>query len=74
MSCVNAALWNSRPSLLMMAFSAADLAVVSALAIFDALMRPLPAGIVVASFAATLVFALLLRQVKVALFRHLRVD
>jgi H+-transporting ATPase len=67
-------MWNSRPSLLMMMFSAADIAVVSTLAIFGILMRPLPASLVLALFAATLVFALLLDQVKVALFRHLPVD
>jgi H+-transporting ATPase len=67
-------MWNSRPSLLMMLFSAADIAVVSTLAISGILMQPLPAKIVLALFAATLVFALLLDQVKVALFRHVRVD
>ncbi len=58
----------------MMLFSAADIAVVSTLAISGILMQPLPAKIVLALFAATLVFALLLDQVKVALFRHVRVD
>ncbi len=66
--------WNSRPSLLMMLFSLADIAVVSALAIFGILMQPLPAKIVLALLAATLVFALLLDQAKVVLFRHLPVD
>jgi len=66
--------WNSRPSLLMMLFSAADIAVVSTLAIFGILMQALPANVVLTLFAATLVFALLLDQVKVALFRHLPVD
>ena len=66
--------WNSRPSLLMMLFSLADIAVVSALAISGILMQPLPAKIVLTLFAATLVFALLLDQVKVVLFRHLPVD
>jgi len=67
-------MWNSRPSLLMMLFSAADIAVVSTLAISGILMEPLPVKIVLTLFAATLVFALLLDQVKVALFRHLPVD
>ena len=67
-------LWSSRPSLVMMIFSLADIAVVSTLAISGTLMQPLPAGVVLTLFSATIVFALLLDQVKVALFRHVRVD
>ena len=67
-------MWNSRPSLLMMTFSLADIAVVSTLAIFGILMLPLPVGVVLTLLAATLVFALLLDQVKVVVFRHLPVD
>jgi H+-transporting ATPase len=67
-------MWNSCPSLLMIIFSAADIAVVSTLAISGILMQPLPLAVVLSLFAATLVFALLLDQVKVALFRHLSVD
>ena len=50
-------MWNSRPSLLMMLFSLADIAVVSTLAIFGILMQPLPVGVVLILFTATLVFA-----------------
>lgn len=67
-------LWNSRPSLLMVAFSLADIAVVSILAIFGLLMRSLPVGVVLVLFTATILFALLLDQVKVVLFRYLPVD
>ena len=67
-------LWDSRPSIVMMMFSAADLAVVSTLAIWGILMQPLPAGLVSALFAAAIIFALLLDRVKVALFRHLPID
>ncbi len=67
-------LWSSRPSLPMMLFSLADIAVVSALASCGILMQPLPVRVVATLFAATLVFALLLDQVKVAVFRHLPVD
>ena len=67
-------MWNSRPSLLMMTFSLVDIAVVSTLALSGTLMRPLPVGVVGALLGATVLFALLLDQVKVALFRHLPVD
>jgi H+-transporting ATPase len=66
--------WGSRPTLLMMAFSAADIAVVSALAIFGILMRPLPTTVVFGLLAATVVFAFALDQVKVAVFRRLPID
>ena len=67
-------LWHSRPSVLMMVFSLADVAVVSTLAIFGIFMQPLPVSVVLVLFAATIPFALLLDQVKVALFRYLPVD
>ncbi len=66
--------WSSRPSTLMMLLSLADIAVVSVFAVFGILMRPIPVTVVLALLAATLVFALLLDQVKVAVFRHLPVD
>jgi len=67
-------LWNSRPSLVMMLFSAGDIVLVSGLAVFGILMRPLPLEIVLGLFAAAVVFAFVIDQVKVLLFRHLRVD
>jgi H+-transporting ATPase len=67
-------MWNSRPSLVMMAFSFADIVLVSTLAILGILMEPLSPGVVVALLGASLIFALLLDQLKVVLFRHLPVD
>jgi len=67
-------LWDSRPSWLMMAFSLADIVVVSLFAVFGILMRSLPASVVLTLLAATVIFALLLDQVKVAVFRRLPVD
>ena len=66
--------WSSRPSALMMLLSLVDIAVVTAFAVFGILMQSIPITVVLALFAATLVFALLLDQVKVAVFRHLPVD
>ncbi len=67
-------MWSSRPSGVMMLFSIADVAAVSTLAIFGILVQPLPASVVLTLFAATCVLALLLDQVKVAVFRRLPVD
>ena len=67
-------MWNSRPSLVMVLFSLADIVAVSALAIFGILMQPLPAAVVFGLMAATIVFALLIDHVKVAVFRHLPLD
>lgn len=67
-------LWNSRPSSLMMMFSLADIAVVSTLADFGILMERLPFAVIAGLFCATAVFALLLDQLKVVVFRYLPVD
>jgi len=66
--------WSSRPSMAMMLFSLADIVVVTVIAVSGFLTPPLPISLVLGLFAATLVFALLLDQVKVAVFRHLPVD
>ena len=66
--------WDSRPSLVMMLFSLADIAVVAVIAVSGYLTPPLPMRVVLALFAATLVFAVLLDQVKVTVFRRLPVD
>jgi H+-transporting ATPase len=60
--------------LLMMVFSLLDIAVVSTLAIRGILMEPLPLPVVLPLLGATLVFGVLLDQIKVLLFRHLSVD
>lgn len=54
--------------------SATDIALISALAIWGVLMRPLPAGVVLGLFGATVSLVLALDQVKVALSRRWRVD
>jgi H+-transporting ATPase len=67
-------LWDSRPGLPIMAFSVADIVAVSVLATRGIAMDALPLRVVLALLGATLVFALLLDQVKVVLFRYLPVD
>lgn len=67
-------LWSSRPSGLMMLFSSGDITVISVFAIFGYFMQPLPVGVVLTLLAATILFALLLDQMKVALFRVLPID
>jgi H+-transporting ATPase len=67
-------LWTSRPSLLMMFFSVADVTIVSLIATSGLLTPSLPVVVVLSLLAATCVFALLLDQVKVVVFRHLPID
>ena len=67
-------LWNSCPSGLLMSFSAIDIVLMSTFAIFGFFMQPLPVSVVLTLLAATIIFALLLDQVKVMLFRVLPID
>ena len=67
-------LWSSRPSCLLMLFSSGDITIISVFAIFGFFMQPLPLGVVLTLLAATILFALLLDQMKVALFRVLPID
>jgi Cation transporter/ATPase, N-terminus len=67
-------MWNSRPSLVLMLFSLADIVIVAAIAIFGLVSPALPTSLVLILLAATCVFAVLLDQVKVAVFRLLPVD
>jgi H+-transporting ATPase len=57
-------MWNSRPGNWVFAASAADIAIVSALALSGALMAPLPWRVIVAIFAAATGLALILDQIK----------
>ncbi|MGC2517669.1 MAG: plasma-membrane proton-efflux P-type ATPase [Burkholderiales bacterium] len=57
-------LWNSRPGNWVLASSAADIAIVSALALSGVLMAPLPWRIIAALFAAAMGLALILDQIK----------
>ncbi|RFB76491.1 HAD-IC family P-type ATPase [Methylovirgula sp. 4M-Z18] len=64
-------LWASRPSVWLMASSAIDLSFFSALAIGGWLMAPLPPQIVAGLGIATIIFAFVLDQIKILIFRHL---
>jgi H+-transporting ATPase len=66
-------LWSSRPSFWVIISSFADILVSSALAIGGIAMTPLPAWIVIATFAAAAVFAVILDLVKVPAFRRLNI-
>jgi H+-transporting ATPase len=65
-------LWSSWPSRIVIASSIADLSIIPTMAVNGILMAPLPASDVLALFAASLALALVLDQVKVAVFRGLR--
>ncbi|MGE3712636.1 MAG: HAD-IC family P-type ATPase [Hyphomicrobiaceae bacterium] len=57
-------MWNSRPSNWVLASSAADIAIVSALALSGLLMEPLPLRVIAAVFLAAAGFGLILDQIK----------
>jgi H+-transporting ATPase len=63
-------LWSSRPSLIVIASTIVDFLIIGTLAIQGILMAPLPVSIVTGIFAAAVVLALVMDQVKVWLFRH----
>lgn len=65
-------LWTSRPSLIVIASSIADLAIILTMAIYGILMAPLPVPVICGVFVASLALALVLDQVKVAVFGWLR--
>jgi len=65
-------LWSSRPSLLVLASSALDILIISALALGGVLMAPLAPSIVAGILAAAFVLALIMDQVKVYLFARLK--
>jgi H+-transporting ATPase len=64
-------LWGSRPSLLLVVSSVADLAITSTLAIGGFAMAPLSALLVAGTLAATIIFAFMLDLVKVPVFARL---
>jgi H+-transporting ATPase len=66
-------LWRSRPSVWLMAASAADVLIIATLATRGILMKPLPIAVVAVLFVAAVVFSLLLDQIKVPVFRHLKI-
>jgi H+-transporting ATPase len=66
-------LWSSRPSSWLMAASVADLLVILTLATRGILMKPLPVALVAALLAVTVVFTLVLDQIKARIFHHLQI-
>ena len=66
--------WDSRPAPIMLLASLANFAVVAGCALGGILMEPLPATIVLALCAATIGFAFALDILKIAVFRHFRID
>ncbi len=65
-------IWSSRPSRVVILSSIADMLIIPSLAIGGILMAPLSPTIVAAVLAASVVLALALDLVKVAIFRHLK--
>ena len=65
-------LWSSRPSLIVILSSIADMVIIPTLAAFGFLMAPLPVKLIAGVFAAAVVLAFALDFVKVALFRLLK--
>ena len=63
-----------RPSIWLVLSSAADLLIISALAILGIAMAPLPPSVVAGEFAAALVFGLILNGVKIPVFARLRIQ
>ena len=65
-------LWSSRPSLLVIVSSILDVLIIGTLALGGILMAPLAPSIVAGIFAAAIVLALTMDQVKVWLFVHFK--
>jgi H+-transporting ATPase len=66
-------LWSSKPSNWVLASSAADVAIVSILAVSGTLMAPLPQQLLGALFLAVAAFALVLDQIKVPVMAAFKV-
>ena len=66
--------WHSRPSLAMMGSSALDVVIIFAVAATGFLTAAIPVRLLLALFAATALFLLLLDGVKIVVFRTIRVD
>jgi H+-transporting ATPase len=67
-------LWDSKPSTWVLASSAADIALVSALALSGALMAPLPWQLLVGTLVAAAAFALILDQIKLPIIQAFKVQ
>jgi H+-transporting ATPase len=66
-------LWSSRPSVWLIASSLADLSIAATLGVCGFLMTPLPVLVVAATFAAAVMFALVVDAVKGPVFRRLEI-
>ena len=67
-------MWSSKPSNWVLASSAADIAIVSALALSGTLMEPLPWRFLAAVFVAAAGFALILDQIKLPVTSVFKVE
>lgn len=67
-------LWSSKPSTWVLASSAADIVIVSALAFSGVLMAPLPLRLLAEVFVASIAFALILDQVKLPVRSAFKVE
>ena len=65
-------LWSSRPSMLVIVSSVLDASIIGTLALGGVLMAPLAPSIVAGILAAAIVLALMMDQVKILLFAHLK--
>jgi H+-transporting ATPase len=67
-------LWGLRPSLWLVLSSAADILIISALAILGIAMAPLPIATIACEFSAAVAFGVLLDFVKIPVFARLRIS
>jgi H+-transporting ATPase len=67
-------MWSSRPSLIVIMASIADVLIIPTLAAQGILMAPLPISIIVALFASAIVLAFVLDLAKIGIFGHLRMS
>lgn len=65
-------MWASRPGTWLVVSSVVDVAIIATLAIRGVLMEPLPLAVVATVLAASVALAFVLDNVKVAVFRRLR--
>lgn len=67
-------MWSSKPSNWILASSAADIAIVTALALSGMLMEPLPARVIAAIFVAAIGFAFILDRIKLPVTAAFKVE
>jgi len=67
-------MWSSRPSTWVLAASAADIAIVSVLALLGILMEPLPWRVMAAIFLAAIGFAFILDQIKLSITAKIQIE